>query len=130
MSQPPGESHSFVPLTLTARGGVRRLATSVPAPDPTLLKGLARAGYWQALLDEGHVPSQAEIARQEHLDATDVTRWLRLTRLAPDLIEQLLAGQQPAWLTWRWLKHHHLPDDWTAQRRLFNPDLEEPDHAA
>ena len=81
------------------------------------------------MLDKGHIASQAELARREHLDATDVTRWLRLTRLAPDLIEQLLAGQQPGWLTWRWLKHHRLPDDWTAQRRRFNTDLEETHHA-
>lgn len=64
------------------------------------------------------------------MDATDVTRWMRLTLLAPDLIEQLLAGQQPAWLTWRWLKHRRLPEDWMAQRSIFNPDIEEADHAA
>ena len=54
---------------------------------------------------------------------------MRLTLLAPDLIEQLLAGQQPVWLSWRWLKHHRLPEDWTTQRRLFNPDIEDTDHA-
>lgn len=63
------------------------------------------------------------------MDATDVTRWMRLTLMAPDFIEQLLAGQQPAWLTWRWLKHHCLSEDWAAQRRLFNSDIEYHDHA-
>lgn len=129
MSQTDGESHAFVPLVLPPHGRAGRIRPGTPAPDPTLLKGLARACYWQSLLDEGDLTSQAEIARRENMDATDVTRWIRLTLLAPDLIEQLLAGQQPVWLTWRWLKHHRLPEYWAAQRRLFNPDLEEADHA-
>ena len=129
MSQTARESHTFVPLTLKSHGWAGRVRLGMPALDPTLLKGLARACYWQSLLDEGQVSSQAEIARRENMDATDVTRWMRLTLLEPDLIEQLLAGQQPVWLTWRWLKHHRLPEDWAAQRRLFNPDIEDPDHA-
>jgi len=129
MTQTARESHTFVPLILKPRGRVGRLRVGMPAPDPTLLKGLARACYWQSLLDEGQVSSQAEIARRETMDATDVTRWMRLTLLAPDLIEYLLAGQQPVWLTWRWLKHHRLPENWAVQRRLFNPELEDDDHA-
>lgn len=129
MSQIARESHTFVPLTMPLKGRAGRVRPGTPAPDPTLLKGLARAWYWQSLWDEGHVSSQAEIGRRENMDATDVTRWMRLTLLAPDLIEQLQAGQQPVWLTWRWLKHHRLPKDWAAQRRLFNPDIEDPDHA-
>lgn len=129
MTHTARESHAFVPLTLNLHGRAGRVRLGMPAPDPTLLKGLARACYWQSLLDAGQVSSQAGIARRENIDATDVTRWMRLTLLAPDLIEQLLAGQQPAWLTWRWLKHHRLPDAWAAQRRLFNPVIEEADHA-
>ena len=129
MTQTARESHTFVPLILKPRGRVGRLRVGMPALDPTLLKGLARACYWQSLLDEGQVSSQAEIARREAMDASDVTRWMRLTLLAPDLIDQLLAGQQPVWLTWRWLKHHRLPENWAVQRRLFNPELEDDDHA-
>jgi hypothetical protein len=130
MTQSDGETHTFVPLDLKSRGRARPgLATQTPQPDPTLLKGLARACYWQSLLDTGQAHSLADIVRAESLDQADVTRWMRLTLLAPDLIEQLLAGQQPVWLTWRWLKQHRLPDDWAAQRRLFNPELEKADHA-
>ena len=63
------------------------------------------------------------------MNATDVTRWMRLTLLAPDLIEHLLAGQQPVWLTWRWIKHQRLPEDWATQLRVFNPEPEETEHA-
>lgn len=75
------------------------------------------------LLDTGQPQSLADLVRGESLDQTDVTHWMRLTLLAPDLIEQLLAGNQPNWLTWRWLRRHRLPADWSAQRRLFNPEL-------
>lgn len=102
----------------------------MPTPDPTLLKGLACAWYWLSLLDAGQVQSLADIVRGERLDQADVTRWMRLTLLAPDLVENLLAGQRPVWLTWIWLKHHRLPDDWAAQRYLFNPAIKEADHAS
>ena len=129
MKQITRESHTFVPLAFPPHGRAGRVRPGTPALDPTLLKGLARAWFWQSLLDEGHVSSQAEIARQENMDATDVTRWMRLTLLAPELIELLLAGHQPAWLTWGWLKHHRLPEGWAAQGHLFNPDSEKSDHA-
>lgn len=80
MTQTARESHTFVPLILKPRGRVGRLRVGMPTPDPTLLKGLARACYWQSLLDEGQVSSQAEIARRETMDATDVTRWMRSCR--------------------------------------------------
>ena len=54
---------------------------------------------------------------------------MRPTLLATNIIEHRLAGQQPAWLMWLWLKQHRLPEDWTAQRRFFNPELEDDGHA-
>lgn len=131
MSHPDRGTHTFVPLNLRSRGHARAsLASQMPAPDPTLLKGLARACYWQSLIDAGQAMSLADIVRGESMDQADVTHWMRLTLLAPDLIEQLLAGQHPNWLTWRWLRKHRLPADWSAQRRLFNPALEENNHAS
>ena len=130
MSQPDREIHTFVPLDLRSRGRARPgLATQAPTPDPTLLKGLARACYWQSLLDSGQAHSLADLVRGEGLDQADVTHWMRLMLLAPNLIEQLLAGQQPTWLNWRWLRQHRLPADWSAQRCLFNPEREEPKYA-
>jgi hypothetical protein len=130
MSQPDRETQTFVPLNLKSRGRARPgLATQAPTPDPALLKGLSRACYWQSLLDAGQVQSLADIVRGESMDQADVTHWMRMTLLAPDLIEQLLTGHQPAWLTWRWMRQNRLPADWLVQRRLFNPELEENDHA-
>lgn len=110
---------SFVPLTFK-RCGVRRLAiTTAPQLNPTLLEALGRAFYWQHLLDQGKVSSGADIARRENLDQSVVNVLLRLTLLAPDLIEQLMAGRQPRALTLIKLQRNPIPTDWQAQRALF-----------
>ena len=44
---------------------------------------------------------------------------LRLTLLAPDIIEQLMAGRQPRRLTLMWFQRKPLPVDWQAQRDII-----------
>ena len=44
---------------------------------------------------------------------------LRLTLLAPDIIEQLMAGRQPRRLTLMWFQRNPLPVDWQAQRDII-----------
>ena len=44
---------------------------------------------------------------------------LRLTLLAPDIIEQLIAGRQPRRLTLMWFQRNPLPVDWQAQRDII-----------
>ncbi len=46
--------------------------------------------------------SGSAIARAEGLDPSTVNELLRLTLLAPDIIEQLMAGRQPRRLTLMW----------------------------
>ncbi len=110
---------TFVPVSFPRRG-VRRLAvTAAPAHDATLLEGLGRAFYWQHLLDMGKVASGSEIARLEGLHASTVNELLRLTLLAPDVVEQWMAGRQPRRLTLMWFQRHPLPVDWRAQRGVI-----------
>ena len=47
----------------------------------------------------GTYPTIAEIAAAEKINATYVGRVLRLTLLAPDIVEMILNGRQPAKLT-------------------------------
>jgi hypothetical protein len=60
-----------------------------------------------------------EIARREGLHPTTVNELLRLTLLAPDIIEMLMAGRQPRRLTLMWFQRHRLPVDWQAQRDII-----------
>jgi hypothetical protein len=95
-----------VPLAIRKRGG-RKVVVSpdgsvLPtAPrhvaanaDPSLLKALGRAFRWKRLLDDGTYASVSEIARAEKLDRTYVGDVVRLTLLAPEIVEAILEGRQ------------------------------------
>lgn len=112
------ELETFVPLAFKRRGVQRLAVTDAPAHDTTFLAGLGRAFYWQHLLDTGVVKSGSEIASHEGLHHSTVNELLRLTLLAPDIIEQLMAGRQPRRLTLMWFQRNSLPVDWRAQRDI------------
>lgn len=112
---------TFVPLTLRRRGvqRVMQAPTEVRETyDSTLIEGIARAFHWQRLLDSGVMTSGSDIARAEGLHHSTVNELLRLTLLAPDIIELLLAGRQPRRMTLMWFQRHPLPVDWQAQRQI------------
>lgn len=110
---------TFVPLTFRRRG-VQRVATGERSVhDVTLLDGVARAFYWQHLLDTGAMQSGAAIARAEKLHHSVVNELLRLTLLAPDIIEQFMAGKQPHRLTLMWFQRNRLMVDWQQQRQII-----------
>ena len=115
-----GSMDTFIPLTFRRRG-IQFIARKEAQPmhDVTLIEGLARAFYWQHLLDTGAMKSGTAIARAEHLHPSVVNELLRLTLLAPDIIEQFMAGQQPATLTLMWFQRHRLGVDWHEQRQLI-----------
>ena len=97
-----------VPFAIRKRGG-RTLVitpdgvTSAPAPrtrvDSTLLKAIARGFRWRKLLETGHFATIQEIAEAENINSSYISRVLRLTLLAPETVEAILAGTQPAGLT-------------------------------
>jgi hypothetical protein len=97
-----------VPMAFAKRGG-RKLIVSpdgtstVPITrrrvDNTMVKALARAHRWQRLLESGEYSSVTEIAAAEKINRSYVCRVLRLTILAPDLIEAILDGRQPSTVT-------------------------------
>ncbi|MBN8891043.1 MAG: hypothetical protein BGP12_09495 [Rhodospirillales bacterium 70-18] len=100
-----------VPMTIRKRGGrkvivspdgsvlptaPRHVATNA---DPSLLKALGRAFRWKRLLDGGTYASVSDIARAEKLDRTYVGDVLRLTLLAPSMVEAIVEGRQPEGVT-------------------------------
>ena len=93
-----------VPLAIRKRGGrkvvvspdgsvlptaTRHVATNA---DPALLKALGRAFRWKRLLEEGTVASVSDIARVEKIDRGYAGNVLRLTLLAPEIVEAILEG--------------------------------------
>jgi hypothetical protein len=67
-----------------------------PRVDNAMVKALARAFRWRKMLDEGVHSTLEDLARAKGVHATYVSRVLRLTLLAPEIIEAILDGRQPA----------------------------------
>ena len=118
-----------VPLTLRRIGGRKRVvsppgATAWMPPRPEinspLLHALVRAFHWQSLLDVGHYASVNELAKTHGMNASYVAAILRLTLLAPDIIEAILDGRQPPTIQLQPLVRSGIPVAWEEQRRELN----------
>lgn len=120
---------TFVPMKFAKRAGRKEviapddmgpeLASQRARPDTTLLTALAKAFHWQRLIDKGVCKSGTEIAKREALDLTVVNELLRLTRLDPQIIEDILEGTQPACFTLHWFSRNAMPVQWFAQRAWY-----------
>jgi hypothetical protein len=114
-----------VPIELKRRGAttklvIRSATADTKSPDPNLIELVARAHRWLDDLAEGRMTSVREIARRDGLDEGDVSRFLPLAFLAPDIVEAILDGRQPVELTAEKLKRiGTLPHGWDDQRRLL-----------
>ena len=87
------------------------------APDQNLITTIARAHRWLNLLTTGNVNSINELAEREEVDRNEVSRFLPLAFLAPDIVETILDGKQPVDLTYERLRRMPpLPNSWKEQR--------------
>lgn len=109
---------TFLPLQFRRRGAQRVIVDDRYVHDVKLLEGVARAFYWQHLLDTGVMKSGSEIARAEGLHPSVPNELMRLTLLAPDIIEKLMMGSQPRRMNLIWFRSNSLPVDWSAQRKI------------
>jgi hypothetical protein len=92
-----------IPLTFRKRGGRKLVVTpdgAAWAPrsrvDNAMVKALARAFRWRKMLDEGVYGTIEDLAKSEGIAKTYVSQVLRLTLLAPEIVEAILDGRQPA----------------------------------
>ena len=118
-----------VPLKIRRHGGRKMtIAPEGAAPwapprariDNTLVKAIARAFRWRRLLEDGHYGSVVELAEAEKINNSYVSRVLRLSFLAPDIVEAIPDGRQPATLGLLMLLEPP-PLGWEAQyRRLMD----------
>jgi hypothetical protein len=67
--------------------------------DSTMVKAMARAFRWRKLIETGVCATVTEIAAAERINTSYVSRVLRLTLLAPEIVEAILDGRQGAELT-------------------------------
>lgn len=113
-----------VPLKIRRRPGRKTVVMPVPTAgadttiatraDPALVKALARAFRYQRLLDEGRYASISEMAEGEKIERGYLGCLMRLTLLAPHIIEAILNGRQPQTITLPGLMQS-FPLEWQAQ---------------
>ena len=117
-----------VPMTIRQRPGRKTVVTpmalaGVPAvptrADPALVKALARAFRYQNLLDDGRYASISEMAAAERIERGYLGSLLRLTLLAPCLVEAILEGRQAEGVTLPALMEP-FPTEWSDQKDIFS----------
>ena len=110
-------------LRIQRRGMERKLVIDEPgpkptSPDPVLLKEIRRAHRCFDALVSGQVSSVTELASIEGISDRYISSLLPLAFLAPEIIEAIVAGRQPAELTaHRLIRNIDLPTEWGAQKR-------------
>lgn len=116
-----------VPLSFTKRGGRKQIVlpdgTSSWAPprarvDNTMVKAIARGFRWRKLLETGVHTTIEDIAAAEKISASYVSRILRLTLLAPPIVEAILDGRQGRDITLATLMKP-FPVEWEKQEATF-----------
>jgi hypothetical protein len=94
-----------IPFTLRHQGGRKQVVTPagatpwIPTPpriDNTLVKAIVRAHRWRDMLESGDYATVRDLAKAEAINESYLGRVLRLTLLAPKIIEAILEGKQPA----------------------------------
>ena len=110
-----------VPFRVMKRGGRKEMqlpegATQPRRTDNTLVKALARAFRWKRMLESGQFTTIGELAVHEGIAHSYMTRVLRLTLLAPDVVEEILDGRQQSGSA-PFLDP--FPAEWKAQRDYF-----------
>ena len=88
-----------VPFRVVKRGGRKEMqlpeGTEQPRrTDNTLVKALARAFRWKRMLESGEFTTIAELAEREGIASSFLSRSLRMTLLAPHIVEAILEGKQ------------------------------------
>ncbi len=112
-----------VPLAVRKQRGGRKLMIAPASPtnrgssaaDTTLVKALARAFRWRRKMEAGRYGTIDELAAAEKINSSYVSRLLRLTLLAPDIVDAILDGRQPDGMTLPGLMEP-FPVEWTLQR--------------
>ena len=113
-----------VPFRLVKRGGRKEIVLPEGAQlrrtaDDTLVKALARAFRWKRMLDSGAFATIGDLADHEKIASSYLTRILRLTLLAPDIVEGIVEGRGGLGLA---QLLEPFPVEWSGQIQLQEED--------
>ncbi len=125
-----GLTHTIIlPIELKRSGLALRLMIEPPqykikrSADQKLLRLLSKAHIWFDQLTSGKVSTMQQIAEEEKLTGSYISRVIQLVFLAPDIVKAIMTGKQPERITVDYLMQQlPLPIDWKEQRRLLEVD--------
>ena len=109
-----------VPVSFRFRAGRKRLIfpeNDTPEIDPMVMN-LARAFRWQALIDSGTYSNTTELAEATGKDPAYISRIIRLTLLALEIVHAILAGTLQRSVPLEKLCKE-MPIRWEDQKKLF-----------
>jgi hypothetical protein len=115
-----------IPVRLQRSGKEMALLVEGPedaraAPDPVLIKLLAKAHALRDALAASDAPSLTLFAERQRLSKSYVTRVVRLAYLAPAIVTAILDGHQPAGFNAkRLLQDSRVPLAWADQQSWFD----------
>ena len=98
-----------VPFHIVRRGG-RKM-------DDALVKALARAFRWKRILESGDYTTIADLAKGEGIAPSYMTRVMRMTLLAPEIVEAIVDGRQGQEVTLAKLLEP-FATEWVSQQHL------------
>ncbi len=98
--------------------GGAELEYATPKPSDPMINAIVKAHHWKDQLEAGKVSSLSAIAKNEKITDAYISRVYRLTLLAPDIVEAILAGTQPKTLTLLDM-FKPFPLLWAEQRKRF-----------
>jgi hypothetical protein len=111
-------------MTFRKRGGRKLVVMPDGAPwalrprvDNAMVKALAQAFRWQRMLDAGGCTTVKDLAERERVNPGYMSRVLRLTLLAPDIVEAILDGREPEGMRLGDILNP-FPAAWVEQRNL------------
>ena len=111
-----------IPVRFRRRNGRQMILTDGDQPagpqrdaNQTLIQAIAKAHRWQEQIEAGHYAGIEDLAQAIGVGRTYVGRMLRLTSLAPDIIEAVLRGDEPESMSLGKLRKG-LPVRWDEQR--------------
>ena len=88
--------------------------------DPSLVRLVAKAWALREALVSSSAPSLTAFAAGQGISQSYATRLVRLAWLAPDIVEAILEGRQPAGLTAsRLMRDTRIPTGWNEQRQAL-----------
>ena len=115
-----------IPVIFRQRAGRKQIIgpsgspswSQTPRVDTALLKAIVRAYRWREMLESGEYACAADLAKAEKINASYLSRILRLTLLSPDIVEAIVTGRQPGTLQVDYFLKP-LPSLWQQQKSIL-----------